>query len=412
MDPTSNFLLSGSTDSTIHVWSIPGLLSFSASSASENGHDLPFSPSRSLSNHRAAIVAIVFGHSSSSKNLAVSASKDNTCIVWDYLNGDALHTFLLLSSPLCLALDPADRAVYAGYEDGSIQLMDFYSQGGLTQPLHNPALQSTPTQPSPSNRWSAPDRSASSILSLQVSYDGTSLLSGHQDGKIHVWDVAAGKYDKQLTDLAAPITNMVMLKPIGFSNLKKLAVKLHNVVKPRYENLVNGDHGVSGVTVPTKYTFVAQFTSTLPLPLSAAPTSFHQALHHSSFPTAFLEESLAELSSPQKVFDASTDSSELANLRAQNAALSSQLGDAEERHRSAAAIVLEQKKENWRRQKDEDIKAARKKRRRLRRMKIAEVARKREMGEVVDDEDEDMNEGGEDEEGDLSSSTDEMTESD
>lgn len=340
----------------------------------------------------------------------MSASKDNTCIVWDYLNGDALHTFLLPSSPLCLALDPADRAVYAGYEDGSIQLIDFYNQGGLTQPLYNPTLQSTPTQPPPPDRWSAPHHSASSTLCLQVSYDGTSLLSGHQDGKIHLWDIAAGKYDRQLTDFAAPVANIVMLKPIGFPNFQKPAVTLHNVVKPRYESFVNGDHGVPGITIPTKYAFVAQFTSTLPLPLSAAPTSFHQALHHSSFPIALLEECLAELSSP-KVFNASTDASELANLRTQNAALSSQLGDAEERHRSAAAIVLEQQKENWRRQKDEGIKAARKKRRRLRGMKTAEAARKREMGEAVTEE-EDMTEHGQDEEEDLSSSTDEMTESD
>lgn len=411
VDPTTNFLLSGSTDSTIHVWSIPSLLSFSASSANESGHDLPFSPSRSLSNHRAAITAIVSGHSSSDKNIAVSASKDNTCIVWDYLNGDILHTFLLPSSPLCLALDPADRAVYAGYEDGSVQLIDFYSQGGLTQPLHDPALQSTPTQPPPSNRWSALGHSAYPTLCLQVSYDGTSLLSGHQDGKIHNWDIAAGKYDKCLADFAAPVTNIFMLKPVGFLDSKKPAVKLHNVIKPRYESFVNGEHGSPGATVPTKYTFTTQFSSTLPLPFSTNTTSFRQALHHSSFPSALLEESLAELSSPKFAFDTSTDSSEVENLRAQNAALSSQLEVAEESRRSAAAIVLEHKKEDWRRQKDEDIKAARKQRRRLRRMTIAEVVRRKQMGEAIDTEDEDMNQSGNDEK-DLSSSTDELTESD
>ena len=328
------------------------------------------------------------------------------------MNGIALHTFLLPSSPYCLALDPADRAVYAGYEDGSVQLIDFYIEGGLTHPLHNPTLQSTPSQPPPSDRWSAPDHAPSPILCLQVSYDGTSLLSGHQDGKLHSWDIAAGKYDKRLADCAAPITNIVMLKPVGFPNTNKPAVRLHTVVKPRYESFVNGDHSVSGATIPTKYSFTAHFTSTLPLPFSANATSFHEALHHSSFPNALLEESLAELSSPQKGFDAATDSSELADLRAQNAALSFQLGLAEERHRSAAATLLEQRKEDWRRQTDEDIKAARKKRRRLRRMRLAEEARKKEMGEVVDDEYEDMNERGRDKEADLSSSTDEMTESD
>ena len=365
---------------------------------------------KTLSNHRAAITAIVIGHSFSDRNIAVSASVDKTCIVWDYANGDALHTFLLPLSPLSLALDPADRAVYAGYEDGSVQLIDFYSKGGLIQPLHDPTLQSTPTQPPPPDRWSASHHSASPILCLQVTYDGTSLLTGHNDGKIHVWDIAAGKYDKQLADFAVPITNIIMLKPSGFPEMSKPAVKLHNVVKPRYESFVDGDHGLSSATIPTKYTFVAQFTSSLPLPFSPDATSFHQELHHPSFPTALLEESLAELSS-RKIYDFTTDSAELLNLRAQNSTLSSQLGVVEERHRRAAATVLEQKKEEWRRQKDEDIKTARKKRRRLRKMKISEVARQKEMGETVDDEDEDMNERRKDEE-DLSSSTDEMTESD
>ena len=375
---------------------------------------MPFSPIRSLLNHRAAITAVVFGHSFSKNNIAVSASKDNTCIVWDYVNGDALHTFLLPSSPLCLALDPADRAVYVGYEDGSVQLIDFYNQGGPTHPLHNPALQDTPTQPPPSNKWSAPHHSTSPCLCLQVSYDGTSLISGHQDGKIHVWDVAAGKYDKRLADFAVPITNIAMLKPTGFPVTRRPVVRLHSVVKPRYDSMINSDHGVSSATIPIKYAFVAQFTSNLPLPFSTNTTSFQQELHLPSFSTALLEESLAEFSSPQKLFGSATDSGELETLRAQNSALSSQLELAEERHRGAVAVMLEQKEEEWRRQKDEDIKATRKKRRRLRRMKMAEAVRKKAMGEAVSDEDEDMNEHGGNgkEEEDLSSSTDEMTETD
>ena len=411
VDPTSNFLLSGSSDSTIHVWSVPGLLSFSTS-VRESGHNLPFSPLRTLSNHRAAITAIVMGHSFSNQNIAVSASKDNTCIVWDYKNGDILHTFLLPSSPLCLALDPADRAVYAGFEDGSVQFIDFYSQSGLTQALHNPALQATPTQPPPSDRWSATHQSASPTLCLEVSYDGTNLLSGHQDGKVHIWDIAAGKFDKRLADFAMPITNIVMLKPTGFPRMTKPAVKLHAVVKPRYEDSIDGDHGVASAAIPMKYAFIAQFTTTLPLPFLADSTSLHQELHQSSFSTTLLEESFAELSSVQNGFDSATDSSELADLRAQNSALSSQLQAAEERHRSAVAIVQEQKQDDWRRQKDEEIKAARKKRRRLKRMTIAELARKKEMGEPIAGSAEDMIRHKIEEDDDLSSSTDEITESD
>ena len=410
VDPTSNFLLSGSTDSTINVWSILGLLSFSSSSANGYSEALIPGPLRPLSNHRAAITAIVFGHSSSANNIAVSASKDSTCIVWDYENGEALHTFLLSQSPLCLALDPADRAAYAGYEDGTIQFLDFYSQGGLNQTLHDPVAQLAPTQPSASTIWAAQDHPPTAILCLQVSYDGTSLLSGHRDGKVHPWDVGTGKFEKHLVDFSAPVTNLQMLKPTGFANVPKQPLKLHNVVKPRYDSFTNGQNS-GGTTIPSNYTLTAQFTSDLPLPGSGGASLFHEALNHPSFPTPLLDEALSEflLSRNRRTDD--EESADVAELRAQNAALSSQLASAIDRERSAAAEIQKHKKEVWERQKDEEIKAAKKKSRRLKRLHLAEVARKKEMGEAVEDEHmtKEVSVG---EKGDLSSSTDEMLQSD
>ena len=409
MDPISNFLLSGSTDSTIHVWSIPGLLSFSASVADVFGKDLPFSPLQSLSNHRTAVTAIVIGHSFSRDNIAVSASTDNTCIVWNYSSGDLLHTYLLPASPLCLALDPADRVVYAGYEDGSIQSIDFYSQGGLLQQLHDPKAKSTPTQPASIARWSSLDQTSSATLCLQVSYDGTSILSGHEDGKILAWDAATGHCSKQLADFSAPITNLHVLKPSGFPKSQNLTVKLHNVIKPRYESFSNGQHHNSDA-VPPNYIFAAQFTAKLPLESSVGGCSFHDALTHSSFPPTLLDEGLAEFIAWHKQSKVAPDSSELADLRVQNAALESQLEVAIELKRKALAEVQERDKQEWRRQKDEEIKAFRKRKRRLRLIKVATLARKKEMGQGSSDDDKEMVEDVEDEDG-LSSSTDELTDS-
>ena len=349
------------------------------------------------------------GHSFSRNNIAVSSSRDDTCVVWDYSIGDLLHTVLLPASPLCLALDPADRAVYAGYEDGSIQFIDFYSQHRLTQQLHDPMSNTTPSQPPPSSRWPALDQPGCPVLCLQISYDGTTLLSGHEDGKIHSWDVAASRYSKQLADFSAPVTNLQMLTPSGFPKRKKPAVKIHNVVKPRYESFANGDQRNSGM-VPPNYTFTAQFTSKLPLYGSGGSDSFHEALAHPSFPPSLLDEALEELTAWQNQAKAVPDSSELAELRAQKSALASQLEDAMARQRSALAEVQERDKADWKRQKDEEVKAARKKRRRMRRMKDAELARKKKMGDNVDNEDEEMQEKDGDE-GDLSSSTDELTDS-
>ena len=392
------------------MWSIPGLLSFSSSSANDYSEGPILAPLRSLSNHRAAITAVVFGHSSSAYNIAVSASKDKTCVVWDYHSGEALHTFLLSHSPLCLALDPADRAAYAGYEDGTIQFLDFYNQGGLNQTLHDPVAQSAPTQPSASTIWAAQDHPSTAILCLQVSYDGTNLLSGHRDGKVHPWDVGTGRLEKHLADFSAPVTNLQMLKPTGFANVPEQALKIQNVVKPRYDSFNNGQHN-STTTIPPNYAVTAQFTSNLPLPGSSGASLFHEALSHPSFPTSLLEEALSDFSLLRNGKTKGEDSANVAELRAQNAALSSQLASAVERERSATAEIQRRDKEEWKRQKDEEIKAAKKKRRRLRRMQLAEVARKKEMGEAVEDENISIDASVGEEEN-LSSSTDEMLQSD
>ena len=400
VDLSCNFILSGSTDSNIHVWSLPRLLSFSVSS-SDYSQDLPFSPLRSLSNHRAAVTAVAFGHSVSKRNVSVSISKDDTCVVWDYLTGNALQTFLLPATPLCLALDPVDRAAYIGHEDGSVQLVDFFKQTTTTQPLHDLSRDSAPIQSPTSDKWAMPKDSSSLIHCLQVSYDGTMLVSGHENGKVHAWDVARGRYKQQIVDFAAPVTNLILLPPTGFLVHDKPPLKLHNVVKPRYENFTNGSQG--NAALPANYNFTAQFTSDIPLYGPQSKDLFHEALVHASFPTSLLDEALIELTA-QGSNMSNDDSTALAELRAQNTALSSQLTQ-------AVATVRERDREDWKRKQDEAIKASRKQKRRLRQMQIDQVKRKKEMGESINSEDVEMAEA-EEEEQDLSSDTDEITDSD
>lgn len=300
IDPNCNFLLSGSPDSTIHVWSLPALLSFAQPSSTDPTQPSPRSPLRSLSHHRAAITHLVLGHSTSTTNIAVSASRDNTCMVWDYHAGIPLKTFLLPSTPLSLALDPADRAVYAGHEDGSIQLLHFYQTPALTNPLYDPAHQSTPSNAAPKDRWPPPPNATiGAVLSLTLNYDGTTLLSGHQSGKILSWDVAKGRYSTELADVGAPVTNLRMLPPTGFPRDPKPTLTVHSVVKPRYEAALSSVSGEGG-SAPASYNFSAHFTSALDLPRVEGPvttrqSAFDAALGHVCFPAEVLDEGLREL---------------------------------------------------------------------------------------------------------------------
>lgn len=197
-------LISGSADSKLYVWSVPALLSLATSG--------PHEPLRALSNHRDGITDVVIGHGGSGTNICVSASKDNTAIVWNYHTGELLRTFLLPATPTCLALDPCDRAVYIGFENGDVQAVDLFTPKAGVNALHDAEQQTTPIQVPPTPLSGAPTE-LGQVHCLGVSYDGTTLVSGHASGKIAQWESGPGKFVGELGDLNAPVTNLLMLDP-------------------------------------------------------------------------------------------------------------------------------------------------------------------------------------------------------
>ncbi|KAJ5192472.1 hypothetical protein N7449_008614 [Penicillium cf. viridicatum] len=274
VDPTSNFILSGSADASVHVWSLPGILSFSKPALSATRQPTN-SPIRTFSNHRAGITSLAVGHSNGRHNIVVSTAKDNTAIAWDYHTGRTLRTFLLPLSATSVALDPVDRAFYVGYEDGSVQSVDFYRS---------------------QSQWriggSSPSAETGSVKTISLTYDGTTLLSGHANGKVLSWNVARRKYTTSVADYTHPITNLVMLPPGGIphpsSDLKR---KAHTIVKPRHDSGLSAPNHAPGA-VPAEYMFHTQITAPSD---SRKPTQFSQALTHSFFPTSMIEDGLAEL---------------------------------------------------------------------------------------------------------------------
>jgi pre-rRNA-processing protein IPI3 len=258
---TELHLATGSEDSNINIWSLPQLLYLNSNEVHE--------PIRTLSNHRASITALRMGSSASSLNICVSASKDNTIIVWNYHSGALLRTFLLPSTPLCLALDPCDRGVYIGFEDGSLQLIEFIRSSSAVNELYDTTLQSTPVQIT-SAPWIA-SSVVGAAYSLGLSYDGTSLISGHESGKIIQWNTSRGGLSAEIADLNAPVTNLVMLSPFP----TKRSTKASTVVKPK---IGEGN-----------YTFTAQLTGTI------GTNSFYQALQHTGIQSDMLEDAISRI---------------------------------------------------------------------------------------------------------------------
>ena len=304
-------------------------------------------------------------------------------MIWDYRNGTILRTFLLPTSPISLALDPADRAFYAGYEDGTVQLVDFFKTPSLQNPLYDPEKQHTPSQPPASDHWTPPFPDVGAATSVTLSYDGTNLLSGHANGKVLSWDVAKGKYVATVADVASPITNLQMLPPTGFPNQKEPRLIVHHVVKPRYEQALSNTSGDG--TVPAGYTFSAHLTTSQE---ASKPSAFDLALTHSSFPPELLAEGLAELSTYNTINTAKTVSNDqdmimldeqpdptLASLRKENEALKTQLTQQAEAQKWLTESVTQMAKREARLKRDEDAKKARSAEKRA--SKVEEGERKR-----------------------------------
>lgn len=292
VDPTSNFILSGSSDASIHVWSLPAILSFSRPAPSGDRQP-PNSPIRTFSNHRAAITSLAVGHSHGQHNIVVSTAKDNTAIAWDYRTGRVMRTFLLPFSATCVALDPVDRAFYVGYDDGSVQSMGFYRSESVKHPLHNPSLQSTPAQASAEDRWLPPSADSASVKAVSLSYDGTTLLSAHENGKVLSWNIARRKFAAMVAEYTHPVTSLVVLPPAGLSNTLQLKRTSHTVVKPRHDNAFADPAHAPGA-VPVDYVFHTHLVAPSQ-PRARKTAEFSQALTHTSFPDSMIEDGLAEL---------------------------------------------------------------------------------------------------------------------
>ena len=215
---TPYHLLSASEDSNIHVWSLAKLLEF--------GADAEHEPDLTLSNHRGAVTDLVVGPSTNPEtSLCVSASTDKTCILWNYRNGQVLRTLLFPSTPLCISLDPAARALFACAEDGGLYLVELFGDKPLVGSRSTEMASIVVQVNAPVGVADAEDGPPQC---LYLGYDGTSVLTGHAKGKVLRWTLTDGLHPAEMANFNASVTNLVSVPAISEPKLHKLV----NVVKP------------------------------------------------------------------------------------------------------------------------------------------------------------------------------------
>ncbi|KAK2609191.1 Pre-rRNA-processing protein ipi3 [Conoideocrella luteorostrata] len=215
---TSYHLLSASEDSNIHVWSLARLVEFGAEAGQE--------PDLTLSNHRGAITDLVVGPSTNPEtSLCVSTSSDKTCILWNYHSGQVLRTLLFPSVPLCASLDASARALFACAEDGGLYLVELFGDKPILG-SRSAELASIVVQVNAPLGVADAENGPATCLSL--SYDGTSVLTGHTKGRILRWNLLDNSHPAELGNLNASVTNMISVPQLSSDK----PCKVVNVVKP------------------------------------------------------------------------------------------------------------------------------------------------------------------------------------
>ncbi|KAF4549766.1 WD domain-containing protein 15 [Elsinoe fawcettii] len=348
------FALSGSEDGNICVWSLGAVRAWA-----EVGESLEYArraPVRTLRGHREGIRDVKVGRS-----FAVSCAGDGVR-VWDYKTGVMLRTILVPEIPRCLVLDPCERAVFVGFEDGGVACVDFFGMDGEGRVVKNPVWdeekRSMIVQVSEEQKWSTPGEDPGAVMCMGVSYDSTKLVTGHASGKAIVWDIPSGSYHSQLTTtpLPAPITNIEMLAVQGFANEQQPLLKIKEVVKPKFGELDSMDG-----QMPANYKLTAHLVGRLPVQqLSASEeprtdqTDFERSLYHPAFPADLLADSIADLAMWQQKSSTASQSAHQADfmaldedasnaaqssLEAENAALKTQIAALQKLQKASFAQI-------------------------------------------------------------------------
>ena len=299
--PKNDYIISGSVDATVFVWSLPKLISFRAAGPSYANDDAPDGPVRTFSNHRDPVTALACGHSRPNSNFAISASSDRTCYVWHIETGEILRTILLPSTPTCMAVDSVDRALYFGDDSGAVVFVDILSRSVQEQKSQTYSA-TVPLQLKDKETW-RPAAEVGTSLCLALSYDGTSLLSGHANGTIAQWDIAKRRMASELTNLAQPVTNIQMLKPDGLRMKNPPKFTISTVVKPNLGFSAQTQNGTCGV--PVRYDFHASLTGARRCESANVQGDDLRAMISNGWPVSLLDDAIRAIDMGNNSFSAS-----------------------------------------------------------------------------------------------------------
>ncbi|KAF7527341.1 hypothetical protein G7054_g10490 [Neopestalotiopsis clavispora] len=265
MAVTPYHLLTGSDDSNIQVWDVARLLELDTTIEHE--------PEKTLSNHRAAITALAASQSvNRDTSICVSASKDKSCIIWNYHTGEALRTLLFPSPLTALSLDPCARAFYVSSDNGAMFSVELFAEKAL---IGGQSAEASSTVVQISSPFGQVPQETGPASCLGLTYDGTVLLSGHSNGQILRWDLSTKAIATEVANLNASVSNLLFVSPIPSPE----ATTTVNIIKPFLGS--------------RSYNFTAQLESDL-----VGETRLGKMLESKGFSQDVLQQAISSLQQP------------------------------------------------------------------------------------------------------------------
>lgn len=206
----SNALVSGSADSRVCIFRVNDLECIHV-----------------LTSHTLAISDIVLGAGIWREARLWTASRDATICCHDLHTGKLLHTFVLPGSVSSLAVDPAERVIYAGTSEGirRIPLYEVNEQSGRLEAIGGA---SQLINCDGATEW----RTKSTPSVLTVSDDGVRLYAGCDDGSLSLWETGTGQEIKKYRTLKGAVVSLLVVPEKGDGTAFGEVPPLQRTVEP------------------------------------------------------------------------------------------------------------------------------------------------------------------------------------